>query len=83
MTDNTYENAAHVATRAIETARNLEEAMRIFKEREKAYNDVRPIIDAYKAALQNTNFWRSEFEEARDALHKAVRDEARAVGRNK
>lgn len=54
----------------------LARAIRTCGERTKAYADVAPIIDAYKAAVESENFWRAESEEAKQALLEALRAEA-------
>jgi len=73
---------AEKAMHPLEAARGLEDAMRVFSEREKAYIEVMPIIVAYKDALENMNRWRAAADDARTALIKAMSAEALARGRD-
>lgn len=54
----------------------LANATRICGERAKAYAEVAPIIDAYKTAVENENYWRSEYDAAQKVLFEALRAEA-------
>ncbi len=72
------ENAMH----PLEAARGLEDARRVFAEREKAYTEVIPIIVAYKDARENMHRWLAKVDEARTALLKTMCDEELARGKN-
>lgn len=61
----------------VEAEKGLEVATRTCEDRARAYAEIAPIVNAYKTALENENYWRAEVEEARRALIEAIRAEAR------